>query len=87
MGPGGRPGSGTVRSTTLETLGKQNRCQVGPEILFDHPGGLNPLGRKARLPDIGFQGVETTRRRWRGGRWACTSLRALSTPHFRALHG
>jgi hypothetical protein len=26
--PGGRPGSGSVRSTTLDPLAEQNRCQV-----------------------------------------------------------
>jgi hypothetical protein len=36
-GPGGRAGSGSVRSTTLDTLAEQNRCQVGPTILFDRP--------------------------------------------------
>ena len=34
--PGGRPGSGSVHSTTLATLAEQNRCQVGT-ILFDRP--------------------------------------------------
>jgi hypothetical protein len=45
MRPGGRPRSGSVRSTTLATLAEQNRCQVGPTILFDRPrpGTPTPL--------------------------------------------
>jgi hypothetical protein len=35
--PGGRPGSESVPSTTLDTLAEQNRGQVGPTILFDRP--------------------------------------------------
>jgi hypothetical protein len=41
--PGGRPGSESVHSTTLATLAEQNRCQVGPTILFDRPGRIPPL--------------------------------------------
>jgi hypothetical protein len=29
--------SRSVHSTTLATLAEQNRCQVGPTILFDRP--------------------------------------------------
>jgi hypothetical protein len=32
-----RPGPESIHSTTLATLAEQNRCQVGPTILFDRP--------------------------------------------------
>jgi hypothetical protein len=35
--PRGRPGLESVHSTTVATLAEQNRCQVGPTILFDRP--------------------------------------------------
>jgi hypothetical protein len=39
-----RPGPESAHSTTLDTLAEQNRCQVGPTILFDRPraGTLAP---------------------------------------------
>jgi hypothetical protein len=51
--PGGRPGPESVHRTTLATLAEQNRCQVGPTILFDRPrqeppplaSFVSPLGR------------------------------------------
>jgi hypothetical protein len=47
---GGRPGSGSVRSTTLETLGEQSRRQVGPTILFDRPRPGAPAPHFIRFP-------------------------------------
>jgi hypothetical protein len=41
--PGGRPGSESVHSTPLATLAEQNRCQVGPTILFDRPRQDRPV--------------------------------------------
>jgi hypothetical protein len=49
-GPGGRAGSGSVRSTTLDTLAEQNPCQVGPTILFDRPRGRSPAGLHQSIP-------------------------------------
>jgi hypothetical protein len=43
--PGGRPGSESVHSTTLATLAEQNRCQVGPTILFDRSPAGSPTPR------------------------------------------
>jgi hypothetical protein len=34
---GGRRGWESVHGSTLATLAEQNRCQVGPTILFDRP--------------------------------------------------
>src|SRR5438552_445665 len=39
-GLGGRLGSGSVRSTTAAAVREQNRCQVGPTILFACPAKI-----------------------------------------------
>src|SRR5206468_9866906 len=39
-GLGGRLGSGSVRSTTAAAVREQNRCQVGPTILFECPAQI-----------------------------------------------
>jgi hypothetical protein len=41
---GGRSGSGSVHSTTIDPLAEQSRCHVGPTILFDRsrPGTPTP---------------------------------------------
>src|SRR5438128_10809742 len=39
-GLGGRLGSGSVRSTTAAAAPEQNRCQVGPTILFECPAKI-----------------------------------------------
>src|SRR5438034_8694846 len=39
-GLGGRLGSGSVRSTTAAAVREQNRCQVGPTILFECPAKI-----------------------------------------------
>ena len=41
-GLGGRLGSGSVRSTTAAAVREQNRCQVGPTILFERPAKIPP---------------------------------------------
>jgi hypothetical protein len=50
-GPAGRPGSESVHGITLATLDAQNRCQVGPTILFDcpRPGVTRVIHRVLRL--------------------------------------
>jgi hypothetical protein len=48
--PGGRPGSGSVHSTTLATLAEQSQCQVGPTILFDHPPPGSPAPHRSDFP-------------------------------------
>jgi hypothetical protein len=51
-GGGAAVGDGweSVHRTTLATLDEQNRCQVGPTILFDRPPAQDPRPSSLRFP-------------------------------------